>query len=143
MKIRMCGWVLLVLSLSVSQLAMARHGIYDEEAREAERIAKQNRTSESEPHHPLKGIASGVKEATVDSTEGLLVDTAEGSTSGNPVTGTLEGARKGTGQVLDKTVKGAYKVATLGFGDLKSYEVEPPESESGDTTKIKIKIPGT
>ena len=44
---------------------------------------------------------------------------------------------------LPRAVKGAVKVATLGQGDLQSYEVVEPEKDTDDVTKITIKIPGT
>ena len=126
------------------QFGMARReGQYDEEAREQERIEKSARKESKRTGNPVSRIASGVKEATVDSTAGFVSETADGTTSDSLIIGTLEGARKGTGRVLDSTVKGAYKVATLGYGDDPSYVVEEPESGTDEPTKIKIKIPGT
>ena len=49
-------------------------------------------------------------------------------------------ARRGTQSLLDNTVKGAVKVATLGYGEVESYEVQEPEKGSGDPTKIKLKF---
>jgi hypothetical protein len=147
MKIKTALMTYLIISLSFFQFAMARKGIYDEEAREEARVAKQEAkaaTAEGRSvlPHP-KRIAEGVKEATVDSTTGLVSETVEATAEEAPVKGTLEGARLGTGKVLDSTLKGAVKVATLGYGELKNYEVEEPESGSGEPTKIKIRIPGT
>jgi len=135
--------LILILFLSLFQLGMARPAQYDEDAREAERHAKAEKKAASERSNPAKEIASGVKEATYDSTKDLLSETADSTANEPPVVGTVEGARLGSGKVLDHTLKGAYKVATLGFGELESYEVEEPESGSGEPTKIKIKIPGT
>ena len=135
----------LILALSSLQVAMARKGIYDEEARENERLEKvQAKAAKSEGRsaNPAKNIAVGVKQATVDSTTGFIGETVEGTVEEAPVKGTLEGASKGAGKILDNTLKGAVKVATLGYGDLKNYEVEEPKSKD-DTSKIKIKIPGT
>lgn len=128
--------------ISLFQLGMARAPHYDEEAREAERLEKEMQKSSSR-NNPAVNFAGGVKQATFDSTKDLISDTAESTTTEAPIVGTLEGARVGSGKVLDNTVKGAYKVATLGFGELESYEVVEPESGSGEPTKIKIKIPGT
>ncbi len=86
---------------------------------------------------------SGVKQATVDSTTGLISDTTEGTREDAAVVGTLEGARKGSEKVLDNTVKGVSKVATLGYGEVKNYEIQEPEKGKDEPTKIRIKIPGT
>lgn len=135
----------LVILTSVHHLGMARQGVYDEVAREQEKIAREQEKALNEAEkgtNPAKRFASGVKNVTVDSATGLISETAE-ETSDSPITGPLEGVRKGSEQVLDKTVKGAYKVATLGFGELEHYEVEDPAAGSGEPAKIKIKIPGT
>ncbi len=136
-----------MFGLSIVNLGMARKGIYDEDAREEQRLAKEEAKAakvegRSVLPHPGR-VAEGVKQATVDSTAGFISDTVEGTTEEAPVKGTLEGARLGTGKVLDSTLKGAVKVATLGYGELKNYEVEEPASGTDETTKIKIGIPGT
>ncbi|HTL48194.1 MAG TPA: hypothetical protein VL688_09090 [Verrucomicrobiae bacterium] len=129
-----------VLVLATLQMGMGRRADqYDEEARQEQKAAKQGRSFEN----PATGIASGIKGATVDSTTGFVSETADGTREGGAVAGTLEGAAKGTGKILDNAVKGAVKVATLGQADLQNYEVEEPEDNSEDTTKITIKIPGT
>ena len=135
----------LILFFSFSlQLGMANRGQYDEEARAQERVENEARKAEkSARKNPLKNFASGVKQSTVDSTTGLISDTADATTADAPIISTIEGARKGTGKVLDSTVKGAYKVATLGYGGEPTYEVEEPETGSGEPTKVRIKIPGT
>lgn len=141
------SWLLCsLLSLAILfQFGMAgRRGQYDEEARAQERLEKEARKAErGSRKNPVKNFAGGVKQATYDSTTGLISDTAEATAEDTPVIGTIEGARKGTGKVLDSTVKGAYKVATLGYGGEPTYEVEEPESGTDETTKIRIKIPGT
>ena len=137
--------ILLVLLtvFSLMQLGMGRReGQYDEEAREMERQEKALHKGERKHINPLKNIAGGVKQATVDSATDFVSDTAGGAKE-NSGLGTLEGAREGSGKVLDNTVQGAYKVATLGYGDQAHYEVQEPEKGSEDTTKIKFKIPGT
>ncbi len=137
---------LIIIALTALQFGMARHGEYDEEAREearlAKEVAKQDKES-GEAYRPVRGIASGVKEAAVDSTAGFLEETAEATREEPPLVGTLEGARLGSGEVLDKALKGTVKVATLGYGDLQSYDVVEPEAGSGEPTKVRIKIPGT
>ncbi|MBI3316775.1 MAG: hypothetical protein HYZ85_02055 [Candidatus Omnitrophica bacterium] len=135
--------VLLTLP-SISGFSMSRQGQYDEEARQAEREEKWRRDAEKKGAiNPAKEIVGGVKQATVDSTAGFLSETAESTREEAPVVGTLEGARQGTEKLLDNTVKGAVKVATLGYGNAENYEIEEPEKGSGEPTKIKIKIPGT
>ena len=136
------NWIFfIVLSLCFSlQLGMAQRGQYDEEAREQERLEKEQRDAQKGPRkNPFKQFAGGVKQTTVDSATGLLSDTTE-STTEDPVTGTLEGARRGTGKVLDNTVKGAVKVATLGYGSVDSYEVVEPPTGKDEPTKIKLKF---
>ena len=136
---KFCAFILVITALT--QIAMSRTPQYDEEAREAERAAKrQNQEAKAAGKNPVKQFAGGVKQATVDSTAGLLEQTVESTREDAPVIGTLEGARKGTEKVLDSTVKGVAKVATFGYGDVQHYEVEEPKANSGDPTKIKIKI---
>jgi len=146
MKFKPVVLILLTVALASFQLGMARRGIYDEEAREVERLKREQAKAEKAQHKlsgSAKEIAGGVKQATVDSTTGLISETAESTMEEAPVKGTIEGASKGTERFLDNALKGAVKVATLGYGDLKHYEVEEPESGTDDTTKIKIRIPGT
>lgn len=137
--------VALVLSSLVLQTGMSRRGEYDEEAREQERLEKQQRKAEKQAGHtnPLKNMAGGVKQATVDSAAGFVSDTTQGTKEDAAVVGTLEGARKGSEKVLDNTIRGVSKVATLGYGEVKNYEIEEPETGKDEPTKIKIKIPGT
>ena len=136
--------LLLVLSSLFLQTGMSRRGEYDEEARAQERIEKEQRRAEKHGHtNPFKNMAGGVKQATVDSAAGFVSDTTEGTKENAAVVGTLEGARQGSEKILDNTVKGVSKVATLGYGEVKSYEIQEPESGKDEPTKIKIKIPGT
>ncbi|MBI2167128.1 MAG: hypothetical protein HYU34_02655 [Candidatus Omnitrophica bacterium] len=80
----------------------------------------------------------------LDEEEGLEETEAVEEESGrNPLTRAVEGVNEGTEKLLDRTVKGAYRVATLGQSKLESYEIEEPEKGSGEPTKIKISIPGT
>lgn len=122
---------------------MARQGQYDEEARQAEREAKHLQKETKVRKNPARQFVSGVKEATVGGTTELVAEMTDGTIEDAPVVGTLEGARRGTENVLDKTVKGVSKVATLGYGEVEHYDVVEPEKGSEEPTKIRIKIPGT
>jgi hypothetical protein len=112
---------------------------------------------ESEPEaksgvNPVKGIASGVAGVGTGAKD-LLTDTVEETLAGPPIKGTIEGVQAGSQKLVDSTVKGAYKVATLGLDELESYELETPPkpadatvaqpSKQQDPTKFKVKIPGT
>ena len=145
MKIKLNLFLGILILTSTLHLGMARQGQYDEEARQAEREEKAMRKMEKEgsTQNPAKNFAGGVKQATVDSAAGLLSETADGTAEDAPIVGTVEGIRKGSGKVLDNTVKGVGKVATLGYGDVDNYEVEEPEHGTDEPTKIRIKIPGT
>ena len=137
---------ILLFLAALSCLAMARDNgpQYDMEAREQERLAKQEKKSgHKSPADAARNMAGGIKQATVDTTAGFVSETAEGTREEAPVVGTLEGARRGTQKILDSTVKGVGRVATFGYGDVEHYEVQEPEANSDQPTKIKIKIPGT
>lgn len=130
-----------LISTMILQMGMGRDpGQYDEEARAIERMEKEQTSSEKKERHMAKTFASGLKQATVDNTTDVLSDTVDGTKEDAPIVGTLDGARKSTGKVLDNTVKGAAKVATLGYVDEPRYEFEEPEKGSGDTSKIKFKF---
>ncbi len=137
-------FLLVVLTaLSLFQLGMGRReGQYDEEAREIERQEKAIRKNEKKDVNNFQNMAGGVKQATVDNASDFISETSDGAKEGGGA-GTLEGARQGSGKILDNTVQGAYKVATLGYGDEAKYEVHEPEKGSDETTKIRFKIPGT
>ena len=91
----------------------------------------------------VQGMAGGVKKVVYEGPKDFTKETAKEAAKKPPIVNVVEGVNKGTEKLLDHTVKGAYKVATLGKGDLKSYEIEEPEKGSNQTMKIKIKIPGT
>ncbi len=59
------------------------------------------------------------------------------------VAGFFERMNRGVSGFFDRTLKGTYKVATLGQSELQSYEVEEPEKGSEEPTKIKFTLPGT
>jgi len=132
--------VILVLIIAATHFGMARSGQYDEEARQEEAIQKQidQQSQVPEKSHPAKNFATGVKEMTVDNAKDALSDTAGGTISKNPVTGTLEGARIGSDKVIDNTIKGVKKVVSLGYAKDDSYEVQEAEKGSGDAAKIKL-----
>ena len=132
--------VILVLIIAATHFGMARSGQYDEEARQEEAIQKQidQQSQVPEKSHPAKNFATGVKEMTVDNAKDALSDTAGGTISKNPVTGTLEGARVGSDKVIDNTIKGVKKVVSLGYAKDDSYEVQEAEKGSGDAAKIKL-----
>lgn len=130
---------LILIPFLLLNLAMARHGQYDEEAREEERRAKLERKEQGPDRpNPITGIASGVKQAAVDSTTGLISETAESTAEKPPVIGTLEGARDATEGVVDNAVKGVVKVATFGYADVHEVKKEEPEKGSGEPTKFSI-----
>jgi hypothetical protein len=136
-------WLVFIIAVALLQTGAARSSQYDEEAREQEKLDKQaakEAPSTGEGYRPVRGMASGVKEATVDSTKQLLADTAGGASDGGPIAGTLDGARQGSGKAMDSAIKGAMKVATLGYADVKKVDVEQPEADSGDVTKFKISL---
>jgi hypothetical protein len=128
----------LLIALALIHPAMgSRDAQYDEEARELERQEKALRKQEHKKKNPVRNFAGGVKQATVDNTTGIIDETQEGAQDG-PVTGTLEGTRRASGRVLDNTVRGAVKVATLGYGEVDTYEVVEPEKGTDEPTKIKF-----
>ena len=130
---------LMILAVSLN-FGMARSGQYDEDARAQEKAQKQaaKKTEVPEERHPAKNFATGVKEMTVDNAKDALSDTAEGTISKHPITGTLEGASQGGDKVIDNTIKGVKKVVSLGYAKDDSYEVEQPKQGSGDAAKIKL-----
>ncbi len=141
-KFSWTGVFLFILALAALNTGMARRGEYDYEAREEERIAKVNRKEESRTQSAAREFAGGIK-TVASGPAALLSETAQGTAGSKSVDGTLEGVNTGSERLLDNTLKGTVKVATLGMGELKHYEVQEPEAGSGEPTKIKIKIPGT
>lgn len=130
---------ILTVTLATVHLGMSRHGQYDEEARETEKIEREMKKNDTSPKtNKTKNFATGIKEVTYDSTKDLLEETAEATADEPPIVGTLEGIRLGSGKVLDNAVKGAVKIATLGYKSGEGYEIEEPEKGSGDVTKIKF-----
>ncbi|MFA6599755.1 MAG: hypothetical protein WC352_00015 [Candidatus Omnitrophota bacterium] len=136
-------WIVLILAGAFLQAGAARNrGQYDEEARAQEKLEKEatKENKPSERKNPAKGMVQGVKETTFDSTEQLLSDTAEGTKDGAPVVGTIDGAREGSGRAVDTAIKGAFKVATLGYADVKKVDVQEPKADSDDVTKFRINL---
>lgn len=132
----------LVLGICALSLGMGRSGQYDEEARDFEKMEKEYKKAgydtPSSDGSTVGQMAGGVKQATYDSTKGLLQDTAEGTAENPPVVGTVQGVMKGSGKVLENTSKGIAEVVTLGRADSSSFRVEEPEDNSEDTTKVKF-----
>ncbi len=91
----------------------------------------------------VKGMAKGVKNVAYDGPKDFVKETGKEIPKKPSLNNMVEGVNRGTEKLLDHTVKGAYKVATLGKGELHSYEIEEPKKGSDETMKIKIKIPGT
>ena len=91
----------------------------------------------------ITGIAKGVKRVAYEGPKDFAKETVKEIPKKPPIVAVVEGVNEGTKKLLDNTVRGAYKVATLGQGELESYEVQEPEKGSGEPTKIKISIPGT
>ena len=98
---------------------------------------------------PVKGVASGVAE--VGKAPGKLVaETVKETTSKPPIEGTVEGVGKGASELVKSTVRGTYKIATLGYGKVDQVDVENPKTEQSSIdpgekkpTRFKIRIPGT
>ena len=104
---------------------------------------EQGSTASSSSTSSAHGIAGGVKRVVYEGPKDFAKETVKEAAKKPPIVNVVEGVNKGTEKLLDHTLKGAYKVATLGKGELNSYEIEEPRKGSDDTTKIKIKIPGT
>lgn len=92
---------------------------------------------------PLKGMAKGVKQVVYTGPKEFTKETVAEVPKKPPIVNVVEGVNRGTQKLLDNTVRGAYRVVTLGTSELESYEVQEPEKGSGEPTKIKISIPGT
>lgn len=130
----------LVLVSAIAGFGMARSGQYDEEAREQEKLQKQMtaETATPEKSHPMKNFATGVKEVTYDNVRDTLSDTAKGTAHEKPVVGTLDGTQQAGEKVVDNTIKGVKKVASLGYAKDDSYEITQAEKGSGEAAKIKL-----
>ena len=92
---------------------------------------------------PVQNFASGVKNVTYDAPKDLVKETVEEVPKKPPIFSVVEGVNRGIQKSLDHTLKGAYRVATLGTSELQSYEVEEPKKGSDEVTKVKISLPGT
>lgn len=91
----------------------------------------------------VKNIATGVKQVAYDAPKDLAEETLVEGPKEHSITSVVEGVNRGIKKSLDQTLKGAYRVATLGHSELESYKVEEPEKGSDETSKIKISLPGT
>ena len=132
--------VTLVLVIAAANFGMARSGQYDEDARQQEKVQKQmdKEVQVLDKRHPAKNFATGIKEVTYDNVKDTLGDTAHGTMSEKPVVGTLDGTQQAGEKVIDNTIKGVKKVASLGYAKDDSYEIEQPKEKSGDAAKIKL-----
>lgn len=132
--------VLLMVLATFLNLGMARSGQYDEDARQQEKIQKQLDKDNQIPEerHPAKNFAKGIKEVTYDNVRDTLSNTAGSTMREKPVVGTLDGTQQAGEKVIDNTIKGVKKVASLGYAKDDSYEIAQPEKGSGDAAKIKL-----
>jgi len=137
MNKKLCYLMILCFSFSLIHLGMSRNAVYDEEARQAQKLEKK---ASEKGYTPARTMASGVKNAAIDSPKELLSETADATKSRPPVVGTLEGARVGGSKAVESAAKGVFKVATLGYADTDTMRVEQPEAESGEVTKFKINL---
>ncbi len=130
----------LVLVTALANFGMARSGQYDDEAREQEKIQKQLEKEGQTPEkrHPAKNFATGIKEVTYDNVKDTLSDAGGSTMHEKPVIGTLDGTQQAGEKVIDNTIKGVKKVASLGYAKDDSYEIEQAEKGSGDAAKIKL-----
>ncbi len=132
--------VTLVLVVAAANFGMARSGQYDEAAREQEKVQKQmaQEAQAPEKHNPAKNFATGIKEVTYDNVRDTLSDTGGSTMREKPIVGTLDGTQQAGEKVVDNTIKGVKKVASLGYAKDDSYEIAQPEKGSGDAAKIKL-----
>lgn len=131
----------LTFFLLATPLLSAKETDYDlEDETETDEATEEETTGKDSP---VKGIAKGVKQVAYEGPKDLLAETAEEVPKKPPVVNVIEGVNRGTQKLVDHTIKGAYRVVTLGTSELESYEVEEPEKGSGEPTKFKISLPGT
>ncbi len=134
--------VILVLLTTIVQLGMARSRSdqYDQDAREQEKVQKQmaQEAETPEKRHPAKNFATGIKEVTYDNVRDTLGETGGSTMHEKPVVGTLDGTQQAGEKVVDNTIKGVKKVASLGYAKDDSYEIEQAEKGSGEAAKIKL-----
>lgn len=72
---------------------------------------------------PVRGVAAGVVGVGEGAKE-LVAQTVEETKSGKFIEGTVEGVAAGSKAMVDSTVRGAYRVATLGYGELQPGDIE-------------------
>ena len=131
---------LIILAVSLN-LGMARKpDQYDQDARAQEKADKQMEkdVQAQEQSHPAKNFATGIKEVTYDNVRDTLSDTGSSTMHEKPVVGTLDGTQQAGEKVVDNTIKGIKKVASLGYAKNDHYEIDQPEKGSGDAAKIKL-----
>ena len=106
-------------------------------------FADEETHSDAQSTSAIQGIAKGVKEAVYEGPKELVEETVKETPKKPAFIAMIQGLNEGTKKFLDHTLKGIYRVATLGKSELKDYEVEEPKKGSNEPTKIKISIPGT
>ena len=123
---------------------MANPLLFAEKESNASSSDQEKDTSSSDSSgSTLHTFATGVKQVAYDGPKELAKETVSEVPKKPPIVSVVEGVNRGTQKLLDNTIRGAYKVATLGTSELDSYEIQEPEKGSDEPTKIKISIPGT
>ena len=110
----------LILSISFLAMGMAHRGVYDEEARETERLEKKRKKFADKTRDEFR--KSGKEAGDV---------TAEGEEAAEEA---VEAKEEEPGTTGEKIIR------TATFGVAKSYEVQPPEQGKDEPTKFKLKF---
>lgn len=113
----------------------------EEETSKPQNETLQEKSTMKSP--PVLHFASGVKKIAYEAPKDLVKETIEEVPRKPPIVSVVEGVNRGIQKSMDHTLKGAYRVATLGTSELQSYEVEEPKKGSDEVTKVKISLPGT
>ena len=132
-------WFVFLFSLAILPTAGSVWAAQEADAPQS----PQTGESKPAPSSHIKRFAGGVKQVAYEGPKDFAEETVSEVPRKNPIEGIVEGVNAGTQKLLDNTVKGAYKVATFGHSELDHYEIEEPKKGSDETTKIKIRIPGT
>ena len=135
--------IFLICSFISTPILFAKKTDYDFDSGEDTQDKAVHGSSSHATGSTVKGMASGVKQVAYEGPKDLLEETTEDVSKKPPIVSVVEGVNRGTQKLVDHTIKGAYKVATLGTSELDSYEVQEPEKGSGEPTKFKISLPGT
>ena len=114
-------------------IAFGEQGKTDSDSKQIESSKEASRVLK-----PVKGVASGVSDVGHGAKE-LVKQTIQETKSGAPIIGTVEGIGRGSKTLVDSTVKGAAKVATLGYIHPATVEMENPEKQTGGIDPSKGK----